>query len=149
MERKAFLKTLGAGAAFAIAFPCLHGCSSDSGNDDVDPADQKPVPTGVDFTIDLNSSEASNLSANGGFILKNFVVIVRNLEGNFVAASQVCSHQQTEEVRFISDNGGIFGCSTHGARFDQTGKPLNSITSNSLKIFNTELLPDDMLRIFE
>ena len=149
MERKAFLKTIGAGAAFALAFPCLHGCSSDSGNDDVAPEDQKPIPTGIDFTIDLNSSEASKLATNGGFILKNFVVIVRNLEGNFVAASQVCSHQQTEEVRFIADNGGIFSCKTHGSRFDQNGKPLNSITSNPLKIFKTELLAEDMLRIFE
>ncbi len=145
MERKEFLKSLGAGAAFALAFPCLHGCSS--GGDDEN-LNTKPVPTGVDFTVDLNSSEAANLSTNGGFILKNLVVVVRNLEGAFVAASQVCSHQGTENVRFVSDNGGIFNCSTHGARFDQTGTPLNSVTGNPLKIFRTEL-NGDILRVFE
>ncbi|PCJ98452.1 MAG: (2Fe-2S)-binding protein [Flavobacteriaceae bacterium] len=149
MERKKFLRTLGAGAAFAITFPCLHGCSTDAnGTDDVDPGDMKPIPTGVDFTIDLNAAEGAGLQNNGDFILKEFVVVVKNLEGQFVAASQVCSHQQTEEVRFIPDNGGIFSCSTHGSRFAQNGTPLNSITSNPLKIFNTELA-GDILRVFE
>ncbi|MEO0528177.1 MAG: Rieske 2Fe-2S domain-containing protein [Bacteroidota bacterium] len=147
MERKEFLKTLGAGAAFALAFPCIHGCSSDS-NDDVAPEDMKPVPTGIDFTIDLDAAEGAGLQNNGDFILKDFVVVVKNLEGDFVAASQVCSHQQTEEVRFLEENGGIFRCSTHGARFDQQGTPLNSITPNPLKIFNVELT-GSMLRVFE
>ena len=149
MERKAFLKTLGAGAAFALAFPCLQGCSSDSG----DVGEIVPVPTGVDFTIDLNATESSKLANNGGFILKNLVVIVRNLEGNFVAASQVCSHQNYDNVRFVSpDNVGIFYCSVHGSRFAQDGTPLNQVDSNAakpLKIFQTELLANDMLRIFE
>ncbi len=151
MERKEFLRSLGAGAAFALAFPCLQGCSKDEENGKI-----TPVPTGVDFTIDLNSSEASKLANNGGFILVKSkpeltytdIVVVRNLEGNFVAASQICSHQQTEEVRFIDDDGGIFHCSTHGSRFDQTGQPLNSITNNPLKIFQTEL-SGGILRVFE
>ncbi|WP_411031362.1 ubiquinol-cytochrome c reductase iron-sulfur subunit [Spongiimicrobium sp. 3-5] len=147
MERKEFLKSLGAGAAFALVFPCVNGCSSD-GNDDVAPEDMKPIPTGVDFTIDLSTSEGAGLQNNGDFILKDFVVVVKNLEGNFVAASQVCSHQQTEEVRFLQESGGIFRCSTHGARFSQTGSPLNSVTSNPLKIFSTELT-GDVLRVFE
>lgn len=143
MKRKEFLRTLGASAAFAVTFPCLHGCSSDS-----EDLEQLPVPTGVDFTIDLNDTEAAPLAENGGFILKNFVVIARNLEGELVAASQICSHQQTEEVRFISEDGGIFRCSTHGSRFAQNGIPLNSITNNPLKIFNTQLNAN-ILRVFE
>jgi len=144
MERKEFLKTLGASAAFAMAFPCLHSCSNDADEELI----QVPVPTGVDFTIDLTSAEAVPLANNGGFILKDFVVIARNLEGELVAASQVCSHQQTEEVRFISEDGGIFRCSTHGSRFSQTGTPLNTITNNPLKVFSTEL-NGDILRVFE
>ena len=141
MERKEFLRSLGAGAAFAIIFPCVQGCSKDEEGG-------LPVPTGVDFTIDLTSSEGANLQNNGDFILKNDVVVVRNLAGNFIAASQICSHQQTDQVRFIEDDGGIFYCSTHGSRFSQTGSPLNTITSNPLKIFNTEV-NGDILRVFE
>lgn len=143
MERKDFLRTLGAGAAFALTFPCLQGCSKDEEN-----GDKVEAPTGIDFTIDLNSTEGKKLSDNGSFILKDLVVVVKNLEGNFVAASQVCSHEQTEEVRFDDSEGGVFECSEHGARFDQTGTPLNSVTTNSLKIFNTEL-NGDILRVYE
>jgi nitrite reductase/ring-hydroxylating ferredoxin subunit len=147
MERKQFLKSLGAGAAFAITFPCLGGCSKDDGIDGnlVDP------PTGIDFTVDLNSAEAANLENNGGFILKNLVVVVKNLEGEFVAATQVCSHQNYDQVRFVNQNGGIFFCDVHGSRFDQTGAPLNTIPNSvakPLKIYNTEL-NGSILRVFE
>lgn len=148
MERKAFLRTLGAGAAFALTFPCVQGCSKDSEGG-------LPIPTGVDFTIDLTSSEGAGLQNNGDFILKDAdgdgltdIVVVKNLEGNFIAASQICSHQQTDGVRFISADGGIFECSTHNSRFSQTGTPLNTVTNNPLKIFNTEL-NGDILRVFE
>jgi len=141
MERKEFLRSLGAGAAFAIIFPCVQGCSDDGDT-------PNEIPTGIDFTIDLTSSEGANLQNNGDFILKNDVVVVKNLAGNFIAASQICSHQQTDQVRFIEDDGGIFYCSTHGSRFSQTGSPLNTITSNPLKIFNTEV-NGDILRVFE
>ena len=134
-----------------MTFPCLQGCSEDD-----DSGEMLPISTGVDFTIDLNSSEASNLANNGGFILVKSkpelkytdIVVVRNLEGNFVAASQICSHGQTDNVRFSDNEGGIFACSEHGARFDQTGQPLNSVTNNPLKIFQTAL-NGDILRVFE
>ncbi|MCM4153183.1 (2Fe-2S)-binding protein [Arenibacter sp. N53] len=147
MERKQFLRTLGTGAAFALTFPCLNGCSSDSG----EVIDPKPIPTGVDFTIDLNSAEAAKLKNNGGFIVKNYVVVVKNLEGVFVAASQVCSHQQTDGISFKTENGGIFKCSTHGSTFSQVGTPLNQIGNDiakPLKIFKTEL-NGQILRVFE
>ena len=142
MERKAFLRTLGAGAAFALTFPCVQGCSKDGEGGGL------TVPTGVDFTIDLTSAEGLQLQNNGDFILKNDVVVVKNLAGNFIAASQICSHQGYDTVRFIEQDGGIFYCSTHGSRFSQTGAPQNGVTSNPLKIFNTEL-NGDILRVFE
>jgi len=148
MERKEFLRSLGAGAAFALTFPCLQGCSKDEDNGDI-----VEVPTGIDFTIDLNSTEGAKLANNGSFILKNLVVVVKNLEGNFIAASQVCSHKGYDQVRFISNDGGIFYCDVHnqGSRFAQDGAPLNQVDANPakpLKVYNTELT-GDMLRVFE
>ncbi|HMB64759.1 MAG TPA: Rieske 2Fe-2S domain-containing protein [Eudoraea sp.] len=143
MERKEFLRSIGAGAAFAITFPCLQGCSGD-GSD----VNMKPIPTGVDFTIDLDSPEGLELQNNGDFILINDIVVVKNLQGAFIAASQICSHQQTDQVRFLEENGGIFRCFTHGSEFAQDGAPLNTITTNPLKIFSTEL-SGNMLRVFE
>ncbi|WP_396635206.1 ubiquinol-cytochrome c reductase iron-sulfur subunit [Maribacter sp. R86514] len=147
MERKKFLRTLGAGAAFAITFPCLGSCSKDSEEE----GDIVAQPTNIDFTIDLTSDEASNLAENGGFILKNLVVVVKNLEGEFVAATQICSHEQYDQVRFVNQDGGIFYCDVHGSKFSQTGTPLNEIpnsTSKALKIYNTSL-EGSILRVFE
>ena len=147
MERKQFLKTLGAGAAFALTFPCVNGCSKDdttSGNIVV-------APTGVDFTIDLTSSEASGLATNGGYILKDLVVVAKNLQGEYIAASQVCSHEAYDQVRFVDQDGGIFYCDVHGSRFEQNGTPLNQIDGNTakiLKVYNVELT-GDLLRVFE
>ncbi|APQ18187.1 QcrA and Rieske domain-containing protein [Maribacter hydrothermalis] len=147
MERKKFLRTLGAGAAFAITFPCLGSCSKDNEPD----GEIVTPPTNVDFTIDLNSPEAAKLANNGGFILKNLVVVVKNLEGEFVAATQICSHEQYDQVRFVNQDGGIFYCDVHGSRFSQNGTPLNEIpnsTSKALKIYNTSL-EGSILRVFE
>lgn len=148
MERKQFLRSLGVGAAFALTFPCLQGCSKDG--DEVEGTIVEE-PTGVDFTIDLNSAEAAKLATNGGFILKNLVVVVKNLEGQFVAASQVCSHEAYDQVRFNNVDGGIFYCDVHGSQFNQTGEPRNQIDGNpakALKVYQTAL-EGDILRVFE
>lgn len=146
MERKEFLRSLGAGAAFALIFPCAQGCSKDEVNGNI-----VEEPTGVDFTIDLASQEAQALASNGGFILKNLVVIAKNLEGEYIAASQVCSHESYDQVRFVNQNGGIFYCDVHGSRFEQDGTPLNQVDSNPakpIKVYNTEL-DGSILRVFE
>ena len=146
MERKEFLKSLGAGAAFALTFPCLQGCSEDAIEGDI-----VEEPTGIDFTIDLDSDEAQPLAANGGFILMNLVVVARNLEGEFVAASQVCSHQSYDQVRFVSQEGGIFYCDVHGSRFNQDGTPLNQVDNNPARpitVYNVEV-NGSTLRVFE
>lgn len=143
MERKAFLRSLGAGAAFALVFPCVHGCSSDS-----DSEGGEEIPTGVDFTVDLSGPDGAALQNNGDFIIRNEVVVARNLQGEFVAASRICSHEQNAGVSFVEIQGGIFECEVHGSRFDQNGTPLNTITQNPLKIFMTEL-QGNLLRIFE
>ncbi|MRI02081.1 Rieske 2Fe-2S domain-containing protein [Kriegella sp. EG-1] len=151
MKRKEFLRSIGAGAAFALTFPCVQGCSSnDDGDSDVE-GEVKEVPNNVDFTVDLSSAEAANLASNGGFILKNDVVVARNLEGEIIAASQICSHQGYDQVRFQSIDGGIFYCDVHGSRFEQDGTPLNSVDATPAKALKVYMVEesDGILRIFE
>lgn len=143
MERKQFLRSLGAGAAFALTFPCLQGCSGEGNS-----VDDQPFPTGIDFTVDLSGPDGADLQNNGDFIVRNDVVVARNLEGSFVAASRICSHEQNAGVTFAGEQGGIFECYVHGSQFSQDGTPLNSITQNPLKIFNTSL-DGNLLRVFE
>lgn len=132
MKRKEFLKTLGAGAAFAISYACLGGCSTNNldENTPIDPA------TGVLFTINLNDASSNALKNNGGYLIKNNVVIAKDMSGNFVAATVVCSHEQKKKVIFRNSE---FYCTAHGARFDLNGKGINSTGGNGIKIYETSL----------
>lgn len=134
MERREFLEKLGLGAAFVLTASCLGSCTADSGS--------MPTPTTDTFTVDLNSSEAANLKTNGGFIIKNRVVIARRVDnGEYVAATIVCSHEGTEKV-FYQKSANEFQCTTHGARFSLTGQGLNTNGARGLKIYTTSLNTD-------
>jgi len=82
---------------------------------------------------------------------KQFLKTLGAGEGNYIAASQVCSHQAYDQVRFVNQQGGIFYCDVHGSQFEQNGTPLNQVDGNTakvLKIYNIELT-GDLLRVFE
>jgi nitrite reductase/ring-hydroxylating ferredoxin subunit len=108
-------------------------------------ADQALIPdaNGVLFTIDLSGTEGQSLKNPGDYIIKNTVVIAVNMQGNFVAATQVCSHKTLKQVVFRNDE---FYCKEHGARFTQQGMGLNSDASKGLLIYPTTL-QDQILSI--
>lgn len=136
MQRKEFLKTLGAGALFALTAGCFGGCSKD---------DEDFAPTeDVDFTIDLSDPTYDNLQQNGGYIIKDRVVVAKDNNGNYVAATQRCSHEGSYEI--VLRNNEWF-CTDHSARFDLSGQGLNSEASRNLTIYQTEL-NGQMLRVF-
>ena len=76
MERKEFLRSLGAGAAFALTFPCLHGCSKDEVNGNL-----VEEPTGVDFTIDLILNIADRI---GDFIAEIIQLFASLIDINLI-----------------------------------------------------------------
>jgi nitrite reductase/ring-hydroxylating ferredoxin subunit len=137
MNRKEFLKTLGAGAAFAITFSCLGGCTNDNG--DIFPEeiaiDPDPV-TGALLTLDLSAASSSALKNNGGYLVKNKIVVARDLSGNYVAATVRCSHEPRDKVTFRNNE---YYCTEHGARFNTAGSGLNSKGSKNLTTYRTSL----------
>lgn len=136
MERRDFLEKIGSGAAFVLTASCFGACK----NDDTAPA--------LDFTLDLNASENVALKTNGGFIIKNQVVVVKDTAGKYVAATQVCSHEGNVRVTYSkTDNN--FTCPVHGATFDLAGKGTNANGSKGLTIYKTELSTSGTsLRVF-
>ena len=98
--------------------------------------------------IDLSTEEGSGLANKGSFILRKNIVIVKNLEGKGGAASHICSHDKSDQIRFTNVNGGTFHCSRDGARFNQSGYSVNQITASQLKIYNA-VVEDNMLKIYE
>ncbi len=132
MTRKEFLNQVGVGAALVMTGMCFQQCS------------REPSGT-VDLTLDLTDPENANLAQDGGFVVVEEVVIARTSTGDYVAATQICSHQGFKKVSFNGDD--EFQCSVHGARFDLQGDGLNANGSGGLTIYNTELT-GDTLRVF-
>lgn len=137
MTRKEFIGTLGLGAAFALTATCLNSCSKDSG----------VTPSGsVDFTIDLSDAANAALATNGGYVVRNSVVIARTTAGALVAATVICSHEGQRQVIYDKSANGYY-CNAHGARFDLNGKGLNGNGSGGLTIYKTTLTGNS-LRIY-
>ncbi|GAA4416633.1 hypothetical protein GCM10023187_48240 [Nibrella viscosa] len=137
MNRAAFLKSLGfSGSALWVL---LTSCQRDT---EVIPG---PVTNGpVDFILDLLDPANAALRRGNGYVISNGVVVARTMHGSFVAATHICSHEKNQAVIF-DDN--TFVCTVHGARFDTTGKGLNSLGSRGLRVFKTAL-NGTALRVF-
>ena len=135
MKRKEFIEKLGIGAAFALTATCLGGCYKDN---------PPVIAVDVDLTLDLSSSANANLQQDGGYIIKNRIVIARTQAGSYVAATQLCSHDDKYKVVFKNNE---WFCTDHDARFALDGSGLNSKGSNGLTIYQTALNGSE-LRIF-
>lgn len=135
MNRKEFLEKLGIGAAFALTATCLGGCSRDM----AEPASE------VDLVIDLSDSRFANLKTVGNFVAFEGIIIARSITGQYLAATQTCSHESLSQV--IYDGQDEWFCTAHGARYDLNGEGLNANGSKGLTVYNTEVT-GNMLRIF-
>lgn len=134
MDRREFLSTVGVGAAFALTASCLGGCK------------KSETPAKVDFTINLDDAAFAALKNNGGYVIKDSVVIARTIAGNYAAATQICSHEGNKQVVYDKTNNQWF-CNSHGARFTLSGSGANSNESKGLTIYNTSLTGNS-LRVF-
>lgn len=146
MRRKQFIKTLGAGAVFALTVPCIGGCTADSASSDPELESPSVANGKIDFTLDLDAGENAALKNNGGYVIVDGrVVVAKTITGSYVAASRKCAHQGNYQVIYENDG---FSCSVHGATYDLTGKPTNMVTSNSLTVYKTSL-NGSSLRVYE
>lgn len=141
MERTEFLKKLGLGGAALVAVYCtgaLGSCSKK--NKAIPQAENK------DFTLDLTDPAYARLKNNGSFVVVNTVVIAKTKAGNYVAVTQICSHEGNVNVVYDASNDNFY-CSSHGARFNTSGGGINSEGSKGLKTYNTSL-NGNSLRVF-
>jgi cytochrome b6-f complex iron-sulfur subunit len=135
MERRDFLESIGLGAAFVLTASCLHSCTSSAAS------------TGsVDFTLDLTTSANATLKTKGNYIVTNGVVVALDNNGNYVAATQVCSHANNPNIYFDGPSS-QFRCTVHGAHFSETGAGLNDNASKGLTIYKTAL-SGNSLRVY-
>jgi len=135
MNRLEFLKSLGLKGASLFAVYCAASGLSSCVNESMDPT-TPTGGTGNELSLDLTSATYSKLNTTGNYVIVSGIVIARVSATAFAAVTQVCSHEGRRQVVF---NAGEFYCAAHGARFDITGKGLNSTGSRGLKTYATAL----------
>ena len=129
MKRKEFLRKLGLGAAFVLTTSCFGGCSKEA------------IDTGpVQLELDLADPQYASLLTKGNYIvIDKSVVVARTTDGEYVAATVVCSHEDKKKIILNNDE---WFCTDHDARFSLSGEGLNSKGSKGLAIYNTSLNGD-------
>jgi len=125
VDRSEFIRLTGSGVALTL-LGCLSGCSDNSAF--------PTAPTNVDFSLDVSSG---SLASNGGYLVKNGVLIARTLSGAFIAVSAACTHQGTTlEYQAASHR---FFCFSHGSTFNENGVVTNGPATQSLTVYKTSL----------
>ena len=127
IRRNEFLKKLGFSGAALFALCTLDSCQNES----------NVAPLTGDITVDLADASNAQLKTNGGYVIKNGVVIARVNATTYIAATLTCSHEGKTQITFRNNE---WYCTAHGARFDQTGKGLNTEGKKGLKMYQTTLL---------
>ncbi len=137
MDRRNFLETIGIGAAFALTATCLQSCKHDPVEPTAGSTNGNPN-TANSFTVNIEDPANAGLKRTGGYVIVKGIVIAKDLNGNYVAATQVCSHEGRAQVIF-SNVLNEFYCSAHGARFTTAGKGVNIEGRAGLKVYKTAL----------
>lgn len=135
INRHDFLRQLGfAGSALAAVYFTGHlqSCTNDR---------VSPEPTNL--TLDLIDPVNAALKTNGGYVIKDGVVIARSNQGTYIAATLTCSHEGKNEISYQTDH---FYCAAHGAKYDNAGKGLNSEGKKGIRVY-TAILKDNVLTI--
>ncbi len=129
MDRKDFLSQVGIGAVALLIPACVGGLSSCTKT-----SNNTTAPTNVDFALDISTG---SLSANGGFLTHNGVLVARTNTGTFLAVSAACTHEGTNVNYVASAND--FLCPNHGAMYDSNGTVTRGPATQNLSKYNTSL----------
>lgn len=128
MDRKEFFRYAGMGGLLLASGGLLEACKK---------KEEDPAPTDVDFTIDLNDSDYSDLNTVGGYIYEDDIIVVQMNTGDYAALSKKCTHQLcTVKYRPAINQ---FECLCHNAFFDSKGEVISGPPNIPLKEYNTEL----------
>ena len=153
MKRSEFIRNLGLGSGALMAVYCMGTLTSCTKENTPLPATNtnpstNPSTGKIDFTLDLTLPANKELTASGGFLYNDNIIIAKVKSGAFIALSKVCTHEGTTVV-YQKDTNDIY-CPNHGSEFDITGKVTRRPASAPLKMYSTDYNEaTKKLRIFE
>ncbi|MCK4990985.1 MAG: Rieske (2Fe-2S) protein [Bacteroidales bacterium] len=98
--------------------------------DELPGPDDNNNPDNTTLTIDLNKDTYSNLGSSGGFVKEGDIIII-NTGDEFIALSNICTHQGCV-VSYSSENNNL-PCPCHGSLYSISGSVLEGPAENPLK----------------
>ena len=116
MDRRKFVKSscFLCGITLVGASPILVSCAKES----------TTVPQGpnVDFTLDLTQTDNAVLQTPGNSLATHSVVVI-NLDGTFIALSEICTHNGCSVA--FNDSSQHIECPCHGGTYDLQGNVIS------------------------
>jgi len=132
MNRRDMIRNIAAGTATVFVVPpLLSSCEKD--DPDPDDLNGNNNPDENTLTIDLTDPDFGALTAAGGSIVVDNIIIANTGE-TFIALSSECTHQGCQ-VTYSPDNGNL-PCPCHGSVFSTSGSVLVGPASSPLKSYN-------------
>jgi cytochrome b6-f complex iron-sulfur subunit len=126
MNRRELIRSIAAGTVTLFVVPAAFtSCEKDS----IDPDDNNN-PGNTTLTIDLTAANYSNLGSAGGFVKVGDIIII-NTGGEFIALSNICTHQGCI-VSYNAGNNNL-PCPCHGSVYSTSGSVLQGPADAPLK----------------
>lgn len=99
--------------------------------------------------VKIHKSELAEVTPGKAkaFNFDNLKIVISNVDGNYYAVSDVCSHDDGELVSMCAEliNNCELQCPRHGARFDvKTGKATQMPAVTPINTYKIDLLGDDI-----
>jgi cytochrome b6-f complex iron-sulfur subunit len=126
MNRRELIRSVAAGTVTLFVVPAAFtSCEKDP----IDPDDNNN-PDDTTLTIDLTASKYSNLGSAGGFVKEGEIIII-NTGDEFIALSNICTHQGCT-VSYDPGNNNL-PCPCHGSVYSTSGSVLQGPADAPLK----------------
>ena len=126
MNRRDLIKSIAAGTVTLFVVPAAFtSCEKDS----MDPDDNNN-PDDTTLTIDLTVAKYNNLGSAGGFVKEGDIIII-NTGDEFIALSNICTHQGCM-VSYDPGNNNL-PCPCHGSVYSTSGSVLQGPADAPLK----------------
>jgi cytochrome b6-f complex iron-sulfur subunit len=139
MKRRQFFSLLGLGTASVVVGDVLVSCTKEL-------IHSNATPVNVDFNIDLSNQNNLALKSVGGSIVVNSIIVVQPTLNNFIALSDICTHQACG-VGYDSAMG-RFLCPCHGSIYALDGSVIQGPAPRALTRYNTTLT-GNLLRVYQ
>ena len=126
MNRRELIRSVAAGTVTLFVVPAAFtSCEKDP----IDPDDNNN-PDNNTLTIDLNSEKYSDLGSAGGSVKEGDIIII-NTGAEFIALSNICTHQGCV-VSYDSEENKL-PCPCHGSVYSTSGSVLQGPADAPLK----------------